>query len=80
MSQVSDRYFELTMQAVKSYENKEYKKSGLFYSQAFKSNSGKGYQNDRYNAACSWALAKNKDSAFFQLFKVATLFKYQNIN
>ena len=78
MSQVSDRYFELTMQAVKSYENKEYKKSGLFYSQAFKSNSGKGYQNDRYNAACSWALAKNKDSAFFQLFKVATLFKYQN--
>lgn len=78
MSQITDRYFELTMQAVKSFENKEYKKSALFYSQAFKSNSGKGYENDRYNAACAWAKAKNKDSAFFQLFKIATLFKYEN--
>ncbi len=27
---------------------------------------------DRYNAACSWALAGNKDSAFFNLMRIAT--------
>ncbi|MGZ4159153.1 MAG: DUF6624 domain-containing protein, partial [Bacteroidia bacterium] len=77
-SQTTDRYFELTMQAVKSYGDKEYKKSAQYYSQAFQANSWKGYQKDRYDAACAWAKAKVKDSAFFQLFKVATLFKYQN--
>ena len=77
-SQTSDRYFELTLQAVDSYKNKEYKKSAQLYSQAFKSNSWKGYENDRYNAGCAWAKAKNKDSAFFQLFKIANLFKYDN--
>ena len=34
--------------------------------------------DDRYNAACSWALAGNSDSAFFNLNRVATAGKYAN--
>ncbi len=34
--------------------------------------------NDRYNAACSWALANQPDSAFVQLFKIAEKGNYTN--
>jgi len=34
--------------------------------------------NDRYNAACSWALANQPDSAFVQLFKIAENGNYTN--
>jgi hypothetical protein len=66
--------------AYKHYENKEYRKSAEMYSKAFVALGGKGYPGDRYNAACSWALAGNADSAFFQLERIATKSNYTNLN
>ncbi|MDF2436384.1 MAG: hypothetical protein K0Q95_760 [Bacteroidota bacterium] len=77
-SQTSGKYNTLIAQANSLYENRSYKQSAKTYSQAFASNSWKGYRVDRYNAARAWTLAGNKDSAFYQLFKVADAFKYDN--
>lgn len=52
-------------------------KAAITYSEAFKTNNWKGYPNDRYNAACSWALASVPDSAFFQLNRIATKSNYK---
>lgn len=78
VAQPPARYFESINNAKNSFSKKEYKKSGQYYSTAFKQNGGKAYLEDRYNAARSWALAGNKDSAFVQLFKVVTLYDYIN--
>ena len=55
------------------YKIKAYKAGALQYSKAFESLGWKGKVLDRYNAACLWALAGVPDSAFFQLFKIASL-------
>ncbi|MBK9735077.1 MAG: hypothetical protein IPO92_08980 [Saprospiraceae bacterium] len=57
---------------------KDFRKSADKYSEAFKANGWKGLSNDRYNAACSWALAAVPDSAFFQLDRIATKANYTN--
>jgi hypothetical protein len=64
------KYSELTKNALILYENKEYLQAGQKYSEAFNSLGNSGWLNDRYIAACSWALANETDSAFSQLFKV----------
>lgn len=79
-AQTSVKYFEYVDKAKSSFEKKEYKRSAIFYANAFKLNSGKAYLEDRYNAALSWTLAGNKDSAFIQLFKVVSLYDYMNYN
>ncbi len=61
------------------YNAKDYKKSAMTYSEAFKAIGWKGTSNDRYNAACSWALAGVPDSAFFQLDRIATKSNYTNL-
>jgi hypothetical protein len=63
-------YSNFIKEALKLYENKDYLKSGLKYSEAFKMFGKDVIITDRYIAACAWALANNKDSAFNQLFKV----------
>lgn len=60
------------------YDAKNYQSSAEHYSMAFKNLGWKGYINDRYNAACSWALAKVPDSAFFNLQVVANKGNYIN--
>lgn len=60
------------------YNVKDFKKSAASYSAAFKANGWKGFSNDRYNAACSWALAAVPDSAFFQLERITTRMNYTN--
>jgi hypothetical protein len=65
------KYSEIIKEAWSLYESKDYLKSGEMYSDAFDALGGKGMVNDRYNAACSWALANKLDSAFIQLFKIA---------
>lgn len=62
-------YKDMTRKAFSLYEQKDYKKSATTYSEAFKVNGNNGLPTDRYNAACSWALAGSIDSAFFQLQK-----------
>lgn len=59
---------------------KDYEHAAFAYSEAFKVNGWKGLSNDRYNAACAWALARNADSAFFQLYRIATAMNYTNVS
>lgn len=72
------KYAELVKEASSLYNNKEYLQSGEKYAEAFVALGGKGMVNDRYNAACSWALAQKPDSAFVQLFKIAQNGNYTN--
>jgi len=73
-------YMALAKKADPLYQAKDYKNSALTYSSAFKTNGWIGLSTDRYNAACSWALANNADSAFFQLDRIATKAGYANYN
>lgn len=72
------QYFDLVKVADSLYKIKDYKNSAFTYSDAFKSNDWKATSNDRYNAACSWALANYPDSAFFNLYRIATLMNYKS--
>lgn len=74
----SAEYYTLVKMADSLYKAKDFKGSALKYSVAFKVNGWKGISYDRYNAACSWALADNPDSSFFQLNKIATEANYIN--
>jgi hypothetical protein len=73
-------YYDFVSKAEKFYEAKEYKNSALSYSEAFKTLGWKGIPNDRYNAACSFALANMLDSAFFQLDVIVNKSNYTNLN
>lgn len=72
----STSYADLVKKASELYNAQDYEKSALTYSDAFKANGWKGTLNDRYNAACSWALANNPDSAFSHLNCIATYMNY----
>ncbi len=71
-------YSALIKTADSLYNVKDFKNSALSYSAAFKANEWKGLSDNRYNAASSWALANNSDSAFFQLYRIATKANYIN--
>ena len=75
---IPQEYFDLVKKADSLYNAKEFMRSANKYSEAFKANGWKGLPNDRYNAACSWALAAVPDSAFFQLDRIATKANYSN--
>lgn len=76
--QMPTGYAEFVKQAEILYKAKDYKNSAAAYSKAFEANGWKGFSDDRYNAACSWALAEVPDSAFFQLNRIATRANYTN--
>lgn len=71
-------YYSLVKSADSLYNLQEYKKSAFTYSEAFKEAGWKGTSTDRYNAACSWALANHPDSAFYNLFKIANFLNYMD--
>lgn len=71
-------YSALVRKADSLYKAKDFERSGYAYASAFKINGWKGTLDDRYNAACSWALANHRDSAFFQLNRIATKANYTN--
>ena len=73
------RHDALIKEAWSLYEKKEFKESGARYSAAFEALGWKGSSNDRYNAACSYALADVPDSAFFHLDRIASLLDYANV-
>ncbi len=60
------------------YESKEYLSSATTYAKAFAAMGDKGRGSDRYNAACSWALAQEIDSSFVQLFRITKKGNYSN--
>jgi hypothetical protein len=72
------RYFKLVKEADSLYNAKQFQASALAYSEAFRSNGWKATINDRYNAACSWALANRPDSSFFHLNRIATKANFSN--
>jgi hypothetical protein len=67
---VSKEYLEYVNKAESFLEKKEYSASAFNYSKAFEANNGLGKIQDRYKAACCWALLNNNDSAFYQLFRI----------
>ncbi len=73
-------YIVLVSRADSAYDAKDYKLSALTYSRAFKLYNLKVTQNDLYNAACSWALYNNADSAFSILNRAVNEKNYYNIN
>ncbi len=76
-SQNLDNYYKFTNRADSFYNIKKYKNSCIAYSTAFKENGWKAYIIDRYNAACSCALSNFKDTAFYNLNKIAFVGKYK---
>jgi hypothetical protein len=78
IGQLPQQYYDLVRMADSLYLAKDFKHSAHTYSDAFKANGWKALSNDRYNAACSWALAHDPDSAFFNLYRIATLMNYTN--
>lgn len=60
------------------YQVKDFTNSAIAFSDAFKVPDAKITVNHRYNAACSWALANNPDSAFFHLNYIASSMNYTN--
>lgn len=74
------KYRELIGEAEKLYDQKEFEDSATKYAEAFVALGNKGYINDRYNAACSYALSNQVDSAFVQLLKIGKGGHYTNYN
>ena len=72
------KYDVLIRKADSLYQVKDYANSALAFSAAFTAPDAKITMNHRYNAACSYALANNADSAFFYLNYIATLMDYTN--
>jgi len=73
-------YYKFVKKADSLYKLKIYRESGLAYNNAIRAFGGLAYPNDRYNAACSWARANEKDSAFKQLSSLVKHTKYNNYN
>lgn len=68
---VSD-YYGFIRKADSLYWAKDYKNSAITYSLGFRTKEWKALQDDRYNAACSWAMANIPDSAFYHLDHLIT--------
>ncbi|MCE5347264.1 MAG: alpha/beta hydrolase [Bacteroidales bacterium] len=60
------------------YQVKDFKNSAFAFSDAFKAPDSKITINNRYNAACSWALANFPDSAFYHLNYIANRMNYKD--
>jgi hypothetical protein len=72
-------YLDLIEKAEAYYTSKEYKKAADTYTAAFKWYKWKGAPIDRFNAACSWALASVPDSAFANLERIAFRGRFSNV-
>ena len=72
------KYAELQNEAWNHYKTKDYLASAQKYSEAFEITKNGSNSTDRYNAACSWALANEIDSSFVQLFLAAEQGRYSN--
>jgi hypothetical protein len=73
-----EEYYSLVREADSLYKARSYFNSGLKYSAAFQTFGGLGYSDNRYDAACSWALAGNADSAFYNLQRIVDNANFAN--
>ncbi len=76
--QAQQKYDEFIAKAEEFYKEKQYKESSQNYKWAFEQFEGKAYPSDRYNAACSYSLSQNLDTAFYHLFRLANDSKYKD--
>jgi len=76
----NEEYTKRSSRALGFYENKNYLQSALSYDSLFKLNKEQGLRSDKYNAACSWALAGNIEKAFFYLNKAVIVDKWENLS
>jgi pimeloyl-ACP methyl ester carboxylesterase len=74
----AQKYSALIRMADSLYQAKDFKNSAFAYSRAFTVSGVTVTLKERYDAACSWAMADYPDSAFLQLNYVATLMNYTN--
>jgi hypothetical protein len=79
-AQIPKEYYNQTKKADSLFKLKDYKNSAIAFSSAFKVNGGKGLLEDRYKAACAWAMIKNADSAFFQLYRITDKLYFNDYN
>ena len=70
------KYDALIRKADSLYQVADYRKSAHAFSDAFNVPGANITMNQRYNAACSYALANNADSAFVNLNHIATFMNY----
>ena len=63
----TENYIRQSSKAFVLYYEKNYFQSAKSYDTLFKYYAGKGLRIDKYNAACAWSLAANKDQAFYYL-------------
>lgn len=64
----------------KFYKKKDFKNAANCYVHAFNDNNGLGKVDDRLKAACCFSMIGNKDSAFIQLYRIASKGNYMNID
>ena len=64
-------YFHLVSVADSLHREKNFKEAAATYTAAFEAFKGKGFVNDRYKAACTYARIGNIDSAYYNLFRIA---------
>lgn len=79
-AQQEKTYDSLVTLAFGLYEIKEFKASAEKFAEAFVILGEKTHPEDRYNAACSWALAGKSDAAFEQLFQITKSGYYTNLS
>jgi len=72
------KYTDPVKKADSLYSAKEFKSSALAFSEPYKTKGCKPTSNECYNAACTWALADNRDSAFYYLNYITTRMNYTN--
>lgn len=77
-AQMSEEYSAYIQKGNELYDAKDYRASAENYEKAFAANDDKGYINDRYNAAYSWALAGEPGAAFKNLFRISESGHYTN--
>jgi len=74
-----NNYDQLIKSADSLYRARQFKASAVKFNDAFNTKPRKVKSNHPYNAACSWALAGNRDSAFYYLNLSAKQFAYSNL-
>lgn len=72
------KYYEHIKNADSLFKCKEYLKSANSFSSAFETLGWRGFEIDRYNAACSWAMSNIPDSAFYNLYKITEKLEFSN--
>lgn len=76
----NDEYRKHIARADSLYTARQYRVAGQAYHAAFASLGSAGVIDDRYDAACAWSMAEERDSAFFNLLRIAGTGIYANLN